>query len=99
MNFTKEDISYLINASDLVEEVYVDDRKGVSQSKYVFEVGEENAKTFEVPSHLLGTWMMRFEGDLRYTSLDEAIADEEWVRCKEKKIVTTVWVEVAEDNK
>lgn len=102
INFTEQELMILDQVAKELEEFYVDTRKGIPQTKCVFEVSEnttwddwEKEKfNIPVPEHLIGTWMMAYAGDLSYTNLKEAFKLYHWVKCKQEEIVTYEWVEL-----
>ena len=95
---------YIIKETcEYIDEVYEDDRKGISQNFYVMEVKEGSEylypKTYKhkkVPSKLVGIFKMRYATDLRYISLSEAVWDYEWVRCKPVEVTVTEWRNIDE---
>lgn len=100
MNFTSEQVDILRGVALQRAEIFSDIRKGVPQTKYVFEV--EHGEYFssvtynyeKIPHDLVGFWMMRWEGDLTQIHLLESIKDDVWVKCEQKEIVTYEWVEL-----
>lgn len=79
-----------------IDEVFVDIRKDVPQTKYIMEVkgdsyiGKDGLE-HTVPEEFKGFWMMRYATDLRWTPLHEAIEDYEWVRCEQVEVVSYEW--------
>ena len=89
------------------EEIYYEQRKGVAQCFYVFELDETVShfcdKTYDfvpVPKRLHGLWRMESARDLDYKRFDELLREDTWVRCS-KIPVTTYEYEIfyAERNK
>ncbi len=100
--FTEEEIKILNDVSVELDEFHVEDRKGISMNRYVFEVPEDvywddwenDIIGILVPDELIGTWMMGQEHDLMYDNLDDCIASYSWVKCKQVEKVVKVWKEV-----
>tara|TARA_R110000782_G_scaffold270483_1_gene371880 strand:+ start:66296 stop:66607 length:312 start_codon:yes stop_codon:yes gene_type:complete len=103
MSINKEDLKYMIDSHITIDEELVDERKGVPQSRYVievkegsayFDIGTENME--EVPSHVVGLWMMDYSMDLRYESSRDLLKDgfTDWVRCKPVEVVVSSWEEI-----
>lgn len=101
IEFTDKEIKILKDVAIAVEEVYVEDRKGISQTKYVMRVDEGEYTDWNsdfgdekpVPKKLIGTWMMAYGCDLR----DECLSDcfeYHWVRCEQEEVTTFEWVAV-----
>lgn len=85
-----------------IDEVFVQMRKGVAQTKYIIEVAPDAeymcTKTYEyipVPEHLIGFYMMKYPTDLNWADPVDAIKAYVWVKCKPVEVVTTVWEEVS----
>lgn len=85
-----------------VDEVYVEDRKGVSQCKYVFQI-EEGATYYDwtrdevskpVPEALVGFWMTKWACDTEYYSLKDRISKDTWVKCEHQEVKRMEWVEI-----
>ena len=84
-----------------VEEVLVDERQGVPQSKYVVEIPDgasywdDDKEEFVVaPSEVCGFWIMKFSYDLRHTSQQKAFAEfDDWVKCEKRDVIVQQWVE------
>lgn len=106
--FTQKEIYILTEVASEVDEIYVEDRKGVSQTKYVMVVkdgtyddfstydgtNDEGCFDIPIPEDLIGTWMMSHHCDLRYETLKDCIKGYDWVKCKQVDKVITVWEEV-----
>jgi len=96
-NFTEEEAELVVNSGGLVEEVYYEDRKGVSQTFYVINITEEGIQLHKeiygtsLSKDLCGYWRMDHATDLRYTSLSWALRAEDWVRCEPVEVKTTEW--------
>ena len=95
--FNAEERVMLYQVAEEVEEIYVEDRKGISQTKYVFEVKEgatywgEEAEEGVVADEYVGFWMMSYADDLGCIGLGEAIRDYNWVRCEHVARTTYCW--------
>jgi len=81
-----------------IDEVLVDERKGIAQERYVMEI-KPDAKYLndddvfvKAPSEMVGTWMLEDQTSLMYLGFTEALRDYDWVKCKEVEVVTTEWV-------
>ena len=95
MKKLKEEHSELFyEVAQYVDEVYVEDRKDISQTYYVVLVPKAPTYWEAVGKpyckELVGYWKMRYATDLRHTDLKEALREEEWVKCKpvEETIIT-----------
>jgi len=100
--FTEDEIEILKEVAVYVDEVYIDDRKGISQTSYVFTV-PENCKYFcwrknlevEVPTDLVGTWMQSYAGDNSdIYSVKLALPLYSWVKCHKVEKTIEVWEEL-----
>tara|TARA_R110000851_G_C12804910_1_gene537853 strand:- start:289 stop:603 length:315 start_codon:yes stop_codon:yes gene_type:complete len=100
--FNEEEAHMLSEAAREVEEFYYEMRKGVPQTKYVFEITKDatwlDPDNDYTPTTLgeeyLGFWVMVFADDLRHTRLDECIRDAHWARCYKKEVTTYEWEEL-----
>lgn len=77
------------------EEIYFEQRKGVAQCFYIFELDETVLyfcdKTYDfvpVPKRLHGTWRMVSARDLDYIRFDELLRTDTWVRCAKVPVTT-----------
>ena len=99
--FTEEEQSILRQVAREVDEVYVEDRKGHPQTKYIMEVTEdmefwcsELEDFFYVPKYLVGTWMMNSAHNLELDDLNDCISQFSWVKCIQVEKVVKVWEEI-----
>lgn len=101
MRFSKQQVTILKHVAIEVDEVFSEVRKGIPQTKYIFEVRpgatwddwEKDQMSLSVPDELVGLWMMSYSGDLTSEPLREALADYDWVKCLKRE--TTAWEYVA----
>jgi len=99
-DFNEEEVGILNQVAQEVEEFHVENRKGVSQTKYVFEVVEgstywdEEGEDIVVPTEYVGFWMMSYPCDLIYKSLSECINLYPWVKCEHKQRTVYCWEEL-----
>lgn len=99
VEFTKKEIRILKDVAKYVDEIYVEDRKGISQTRYIIQVdvGEytdwDSADCIDraIPKKLIGTWMLASATDLRYESWPDCF-EYQWVKCKQVEVTTTEWV-------
>ncbi len=104
MDFNENEVDIIrqCKVDDSIQELLIDTRKGVPQSRYVFGVHAdskyddfENGKLdLPVPVHLHGYWMTDFPTDLRYINFFDALPAHDWVKCEPKEVVTIEWVEI-----
>lgn len=99
--WTTEEREIIRECYTYVDEVFVEMRKGVAQTKYIIEIQPDAEymcmKTYEyvpVTKDLVGFHMMMHPRDLNYIDYRNAIMDYDWVKCKPVEVVTTVWEEV-----
>lgn len=105
--FTEIERGILNQVAIEVEEFHVDERRGVSQNKYVFRVegdavyvdfkdGLTLIGEFEkpVPEELTGHWMMCCADDLKYSTLQECIRTYDWVKCRSVEVKSMEWEEI-----
>jgi len=99
-NFNKQELDILEQVAKEVDEVYEEVRKGVPQTKYIMEIEADSVwtdhrdfKEKKVPKSLVGFWMMAYPGDLTDRRLDESFDMYHWVKCKQKEVTVTTWVE------
>jgi hypothetical protein len=101
-NFTEKECDMLDAVAVEEEEFYYETRKGIPQTKYVFEVYDgqswddwANDNTdLPVPEEFVGFWVMSYASDLSDTSLNECIRDYPWVKCIKQEVTTHKWVKV-----
>ena len=98
--FTEEEQDILYDTYRELDEFHVENRKGISQTKYVFEVKAGNWYNWKsdmdvsIPEDLVGTWMMAYADDLSYKTLPECIKRYDWVKCQKLPRTTYHWEEI-----
>lgn len=97
MEFTQQEI--LQQTAIEFDEVFVDMRKGIAQTKYIALVKDDaevwiEDKCYPVPDEYKGFWMMEWQDNLQYVNFSEAIREYEWVKCEQKEVVSIEYVEV-----
>lgn len=101
MEFCADTIEVALNLVHEVDEVYVETRKNVPQTRYIIEFregdswydGSSDVEVF-VPDNWVGFWMMTYPDNLQYTTLMEALSTYEWVKCEERTCTVSEWVGV-----
>lgn len=101
MELSEKDVNIVVEVAEYVDEVYVEDRKGISQTYYVLYISPKSVylndygHTLNVPENLVGYWRQKFAEDNRYESWQEQlVADPSgWCKCEpfEKVVTTTEW--------
>lgn len=85
-----------------VDEIFVEMRKGVPQTRYILEVKplsvyydlDKNQRA-EVDSDLVGYWMQKFPTDNRYDDWQDVVRNNgEFVKCKPIEVTTVTWEEL-----
>ena len=100
MQFEGKDLEIVLEVSREIEEVYVEDRKGRQQTKYVMEVISDDYWDFDeddvlqVPEHLKGQWMMEYANDLEYETLNDCLRRYSWVKCEQVEKTVLVWEKI-----
>lgn len=101
MNKYNEDFNIFSFCIKEVDEVFVDMRKGVAQTRYIGVINEgaeywdeKQGRLLVVPENLVGLWMMKDYYDLRYLNFREAVNHESWVRCTKVETISYEYVEV-----
>lgn len=103
-SFTEKQLEMLANNVCYIDEFHVEERKGLSLSKYVFEVKPDASywdsdvnEMLPISPELIGFWVMNWEESLQYLGLDEAVRKRDWVKCtsERKEVVVYEWVPVA----
>ena len=101
--FTEDEQIILDDCCREIDEIYVEDRKGISQTKYIFEVKEgtwwdwrltDEDGMVNIPEVLVGTWMMQHAEDLSYDNLAYCIKNYSWVKCHKVEKTIEVWEEL-----
>jgi len=96
-NLSKEDLDILVDNFTEEDEILVDRRKGVPQTKYLISVNNtyfcyEDYCDKPTPDHLRGYWMQEYQGDNRYKDAKHCLENgEEFVKCRLRKVETWVW--------
>lgn len=103
-HFTKEELFIIEQDYYLVDEVVVDIRKGIPQTRYVVEFGCKDTQVWcnekdcmiDFPEHLKGLWMQDWATDNTYDSVSCRLKDpdEGWVKCKEVEVTTSEYQEI-----
>ena len=104
IHFTEKERTILEDVATEVDEFLVDTRKGIGQSKYVFEV-KADATWYDwdvivkdperkVPGNLVGFWMMDDSDDLEEYNMRDCLKRASWVKCRQQPVTTVEWVEL-----
>ena len=96
MNFTTEEVLQQVAVE--FDEVFVNMRKGIGQTKYIALVKDDaeiwvEDKCYPVPEKYKGFWMMKYAYNLQHTDFREALREYEWVKCVQKEVVHIEYVE------
>lgn len=102
--FTKEELFIIGQDYYLVDEVVVDIRKGIPQTRYVIEVGCYDKQVWSLekdclidfPDYLKGLWMQDWATDNTYDGVSSRLKDEDecWVKCKQVEVTTYEYQEI-----
>lgn len=100
-SFTPRELRILDQVAIQVDEVYIEDRKGIAQTRYIMRVDEgatwndwdsDMCADEIVSSSLVGHWMTAFPDNLTYRDMAECLKDLHWVKCEPKEVITIEWV-------
>ena len=100
ITFTDQEKLMLECAISQEEEIFIDMRKGIAQTKYVFYIEPnqtwndwENVKRdIPIPDKYSGWWMMDFADNLQHQNLQHCLDDHDWVKCKRVETTTYEYV-------
>ena len=91
----------MLTCARFVEEVFVETRKGIPQTFYVVKIEDiatfwnwETEQIELVPSWAVGYWKTDQAEDNTYYSYDYRIENDDWIKVRQKEIVTYVYDEV-----
>jgi len=99
--FSEKELEFLSEFATLRSEHYIEDRKGISQTKYIIEVSDGvNWAGESVPRDLIGLWMQDHQDDNTSISWFERLGTNDkygyycsWVKCREIEVITVDYVE------
>jgi hypothetical protein len=103
--FSEEELEWLSDFATLREEQYIEDRKGISQTKYIVEVKSGfNWEDKKIPTHLVGLWMQDCQTDNTQISWFERLGTNDkygyktgWVKCKEVEVISVSYEEIDDE--
>lgn len=99
---TDKEYRQLQECAEYVDEVVVELRKGIAQTRYIVKV-KPNSYYFDldtnnivpVDSTLVGHWMQRFPTDNRYDSYRHRLEDkDDFVKCEKHVVEIISWREI-----
>lgn len=99
MEFNKSQLHQMLECATYEDEVFVDLRKGLAQTRYIVQVSSraeyfdlDKEEILPVDENLVGYWMQQYESDNSWDEYSDRLSDNNgWVKCKQVEVVTTKW--------